>query len=45
MGKDMVKVHTLFLMEASMLGNGKMGKDMVKGHSLLNKGNLKDLSM
>ena len=34
MGKDMVKEHTLFLMEESMLVNGGLGKNMVKGHTL-----------
>ena len=33
MGKNMVKEHTLGLMETSMLGNGRMGKKMVKEHT------------
>jgi len=32
MGKDMVKEHTLFLMEKSMLGDGRIVNIMVKGH-------------
>jgi len=31
---EMVKVHTLGLMEESMKGNGSMGNMMVKEHSL-----------
>jgi len=34
MGKNMVKEHTLFLMEGSMWGNSRMGKEMVKEHTL-----------
>jgi len=35
MEREMVKVHTITLMETSMKGNGRMGKNMVKVHSLL----------
>jgi len=34
MGKNMVKEHSLNLMEKSMLGNSRMGKYMVKEHTL-----------
>jgi len=34
MVKEMVKEHSLFLMEVSMLGNSSMGNQMVKEHTL-----------
>ena len=34
MGKRMVKEHSLYLMERSMSGNGRMDKRMVKEHTL-----------
>jgi len=34
MGKNMVKEHTLFLMDKSMKENGRMMNIMVKEHSL-----------
>ena len=35
MEREMVKEHTLTLMETSMKGNGRMGNIMVKEHTLL----------
>ena len=35
MEREMVKEHTLTLMETSMKGNGRMGNIMVMGHTLL----------
>ena len=35
MGNQMVKEHTLTMMEKSMLENGRMGKNMVKEHTLI----------
>jgi len=45
MGKNMVKEHTLGLMETSMRVSGRMEMNTVKGLSLLGKGNGKETSM
>ena len=39
MEREMVKVHTITLMETSMKGNGRMGNIMVKEHTHTEKGN------